>query len=404
MRLRRKYPEEAVKEWTELALTLGTWGAPPSGHDDRLAVVEALDAWTSASGVTVRLEVYGESEEDRALARAVLERRERGNEHLQPLLRLEPRSDRLKRAAELGVGQFVFDLPVSRQLAGLRFKPQGVARVAGYAAEVVREAALTGLVPEIALADITRAEEREVLAVVESVLGELRPRGIQPRWRLVDSLGLGDPLKGAEGAASLARWVRLLVEQGDGGPGSVAVQAADTLGLALANLLAGCRAGASPATSLFGFGHCSGWAATEMAILHLFSPDYPDLTLLAGLKSRLDPGERRAGPHRPLIGSLAWQTPAVTTPDTLREKLDALFPFHPEKVVGNSPEPLLTSLSGHSGLLYLLHRHNPDRRFDSEDSKIIEISAGFERQFHQGRQSPISWAEIEPIVRKAGII
>ncbi len=391
-----------MREWTELALTLGTWGAPPPGAELQVRVLEGLAEAARAARARVRVELYGDRNEDReALAEAV--RLRESGAPLEPVLRLEPRSDRFEAAARAGVREVVFEAPVSFERAWRRLQPFDVDASPVYASWAAREAALAGLRPEIALADITRAEPEDVVQVLRSVARDLTSRGVRPRWRVVDGLGLAGPPGGARLPRSLAGWVRLLRKQGGAEPGEIAVQAADTLGLGLANLLAGCRAGASPAASLFGLGHGAGWAASEAALLHRFGLK-TDLRALVRLKPLLDPGGRRRDGGRPLASGRAWQVPAGTTPEDLGGRLAEHIPFDPEPVLGVRPEPLLTDLSGHAGVLHLLHRHYPAHHFETGDPRILAISEEFERQFHEGRQQPVSWEELEPIAREAGVL
>jgi len=385
---------------TELALTLGTWGTVPPTTEAMLNTSRALAKWAKRSDIDLRLEVYGSWQRDRDTLAGLLELQREGYP-LTPVLRLNPRSDLLQDAAAQGVRNVVFEVPVSREIAGMRYLPAGIERAIEVAATTARDAALAGLTPEIALVDIARSDRRSITALVEAVEEQTRARRVTPRYRLVDPAGFASPLPGSRLPRSLAAWVRFFQRELSISSERLAVQAADTRGLALANLLAACGDGAQPATSLFGLGHGTGWAATEAALAHLKTDI--DLRGLVRLRDAIvTPGHRDG--HRPFSGKRAWETPADTTPEALDTKVVELYGFSPKKRFGIDPPPLLTSLSGHAGLLHLLHRNNPERHFESDDPRSLEISKGFEAEFAAGRHQPVSWEELEPRVRETGLL
>lgn len=387
-------------KYTELACTLGTWGAPPPTARQQISTINSIAQWAKKQGQSVAIELYAERPDDaEALAHALSLK----PGFARPLVFMpNPRTDRLKALASQGVQHIAFSVPVSLERASRRFKPDGIYRSIEYAALHAREAALLGLHVEIILEDITRSDKSVVSALIEAVDKELRPRGKEASFRLVDSIGNGDPLPGARGRTSLAGWVRWLKKEYDFSDDQLSVQASDQLGMGLANTLSAVKAGCSFASSLFGLGQGAGWAASELVLFHLFGEN-ARLKKLVRLKNWLDPHQRRDS-YRPLSGHNTWEAPAGTTPDNMSPKSEAQFGIDPHKQFGLLIQPLLTDLSGHAGMLYLMHHNNPDIHFPSDNQQTMDLSADFEKKFAQGRHQPISWLELEPPVRATGII
>ncbi len=385
--------------WTEISLTLGRWGGAPVVVEGQKRVVRTLARWAKVHKSDVRVECYVDHPDDLIILQAIQEVAAGGQ--VKQLVRLEPRSDRFQRCAELGVREVVFEIPASRTYAQQRFASHGIDRTPEFAARQADTAALHGLDMEIALTDICRAEPGDVAAIVDRVLHVLEVRNRTPRWRLVDSTGLGDPLSGGRLPHSLAAWIRWFEKEFGIAADRISVQGSDLLGMALPNTLSGVRAHAEPVCSLFGLGQGTGWAPTELALMHMV--DKPlDLRQLIKLKEALiTPGKRR-DEYRPGLGARAWELPAETSPDDMDMK-EHLLPFHPGKVSGYPIEPLLTSLSGKAGLLHLIHRNNADVHIDTEDPDVEVLYEKLNEQFRAGRAVPVSWAEIREYVQKKGI-
>lgn len=388
--------------FTELALTLGNWGRAPLEPEWAQSLAGQLLRWSLRTGVALRLEVYAEQELERELLTWLL-RESGGSSTFVPLVRLEPRSDRWRMLAELGITDAVFDVPVGEGFAGLRFTPDGASRAPEYAREAARGAMLAGLSPEIALTDITRAQTEIVAETVERVEEESHARGVAVRWRLVDDLGLGDPLPGGRLPRSLAAWVRTLHRDNEVELDRISVQASNRRGLALANALAGLRGGAeSAASSLFGFGLGAGWAATEQVLYHAAGEEVELASLLNLRKTLLNKDVVRDS-NRPISGGNAWEMLGGAAPEELEKRYDAQLGLDPLVWFGHSPLPLLTQLSGHAGMLHLMHRHYPDHHFESDDPRSLRVSEEFEAQFSAGRQTPVPWSELQPKLAAAGL-
>jgi HMGL-like len=393
---------------SELALTLGNWGRAPLTIDQQRQILKTLANWSDKSSVACSAEIYAQP----APQLALIEEWISGDSALNLIVREDPRSDRLKRLAKLGAQTVVIDIPVSQQTAIRRFRPKGIDQVSAYAARVARDAQLAGLTPELALIDVARANKLDLLMIVDRIMEAVQPHGGDVRWRLVDSTGWADPIAGSRLPRSLAAWVRLLTTEFAIPKESITVQCADTLGFAIANTIAGARTGASVATSLLGLGMGCGWGTTEVVLAHLLGVKANTKKLL-GLRHLLmdkKPGsEDSSHPirdnHRPVSGPNAWQFPGGAAPEKPSlELLEAHFPIPPKTLSRHDPEPLLTSLSGHAGLLHLMHREWPDHHFQTEDGRAIEISQIFEKEFAAGRQIPVSWAELKPMVVESGVV
>ncbi|MCB2211078.1 hypothetical protein KQI52_03080 [bacterium] len=404
---------------TELSLTLGNWGRAPLSVDAQQQVLRTLANWSAKTGMPVSAEVYARPEPQLA----VIEEWCGGDNELTIIVREDPRSDRLARVAKTSAENVVIEVPVSPQTGIMRFRPKGLEMAPGYAAQAARTAVLQGLVPEIALIDIARAKKYDVLLVVDAVLEALRPHDGQVRWRLVDSTGWADPLAGSRLPRSLAAWVRLLVNEYAIPVDTISVQCADTLGFANANTVAGAKTGAGVVTSLLGLGMGCGWGATEVVLTHLlgdtantkrllglqpvlFATDSEAISVprLAG-KSGLAAGHDYRDESRPVSCARAWQFPGGAAPEKPSDELLAAhFPVSPKTLSRHAPEPLLTALSGHAGLLHLMHRQWPERHFETEDDRAFALSQAFEEEFASGRQIPVSWRELLPKVEASGIV
>jgi hypothetical protein len=376
----------------ELALTLGRWGAAPLKPDDALTIAEKLAGWASRVKQPLRIEVYGESAGDRRVLKRLLELQRQGLS-VTPVVRLEPRSDRWNVLKTLDVRHVVFDVPVAQESAAARFTPHGAERSPMFALEAARGAMLTGMTPEISLTDITRAEKSTVSATIRDIEREGHARNVAPLYRLVDKLGLANPLPEGGQLASLAGWVRWIERELDVPASRLSVQASDQKGLALANTLDGVRLGTGAAVSLFGLGMRTGWAATEQLLDHL---DVPELNTLPGLLSLLSENGSRIDSRRPIAGNQAFEMLGGAAPEELHTRYEAQLGCDPVERYGVQPAPLLTALSGHAGMLHLMHRNYPDHHFDSDDPRSLQVSSEFEEEFDRGRQIPVHWSELEP--------
>jgi hypothetical protein len=422
-------PKQSNIHLSELSLTLGNWGRPPLSVDQQRQILRTLGNWAERTGNPVSAEVYARPTTQTPL----LEEWADGDLSPELIVREDPRSDRLKHLSQIGMKRIVIDVPVSPQTAIRRFRPKGIEQVAPYAVRVARDSLLAGLTPEIALLDIARANKFDVLMIVDRIMEAVRPHGGEHTisWRLIDSTGWADPIAGARLPRSLSAWVRMLNKEFEIPRESISVQCADTLGFANANTIAGAQTGASVVTSLLGLGMGCGWAATEVALAHLLgekantkrllglshvllgemtpglqiNPGHPgSLPRLAG-KSGSSEGLSLRDDHRPVSGPHAWQFPGGAAPEKpSAELLEAHFPIPAKSLSRHDPEPLLTSLSGHAGLLHLMHREWSDRHFATEDERVFAISQSFENEFANGRQVPVSWAELMPKVLASGIV
>ena len=385
---------------TELALTQGSWGVAPPSEETMVEVCDRLARFAKRSNLPLEIEVYSEWQRDRATLTHLIALAEEGYPVV-PVVRLDPRSDRLATLKKLGVKRIVFDIPISPQTAGVRYLPHGPERAIEAAAQGVRDAALHGIISEVALVDIARARLRDVEELIARCEREGMARGKETRYRLVDSHGLASPIAAKRPPRSMAGWVRSLARASELPAERFSLQASDRTGLGLANLLTGVQEGAWAATSLFGLGMGAGWAGTEALLFHT-SPEL-DLRGLMGLRDTIA-ADRMNASARPISGPDAWEVPSDTTPEALHEKSDSLFGLDPRKRLGINPPPLLTPLSGHAGLLHLMHRHYPERHFESDDPRSLAISKQFEDEFAEGRQQPVCWAELEPKIRAVGLL
>ena len=385
---------------TELALTLGRWGVTPLNEATQKKVVETLVGWSVRTRTPLRIESYMDAPVDRNTLQVLVERAHK-SDTVTAVARIEPRSDRWKILHEMGVREAVFEVPVSDEAARARFTPLGSDRSPGFAAEMARDAMVHGVTPEIALVDICRAKEETVSELIAAVQREAVARSVECRWRLVDDTGLGNPLPGSKTPRSLARWIRWMEREFSIASSSISVQASDLRGLALANALAGVQEKTGAATSLFGLGIRAGWAATEVLMLHLGErgAGIPELMELHGLLGTEDVRDS----FRPVSGRHVWQMLGGTTPENLSSKWDAQLACDPKQLTGIEPEPLLTSLSGHAGLLHLMHENMGNRQFDSDDQTTLKISSKIEAEYASGRQQPVGWYEIEPLIRATSL-
>jgi isopropylmalate/homocitrate/citramalate synthase len=328
---------------------------------------------------------------------------------LEAILRLEPRADRFRHAREMGAGKIVFSVPVSATAAEARFLHGGLERAAAFAAEHAESAALAGLRPEIELDDSTRARGRDVAKVIKAVRSVLRPRGIEATWRLLDRTGLGDPLPGARRPRSLVAWVRWLDRDHQIDPLNVSVQAADTLGLALANGLAVARMGARPVTTAFGLGHHAGWTALEVLLAQLREAllqkrGRASLRPLMQIRSVLTRGQLLRDPYRPVSGPWSHQAPGGTRPETLEERSERYFPYTPGELTGSPTLPMMDALSGQAGLLYLIHRHFQELHVETTDPEAHALAKQMQDAFDEGRDLPAAWLEVRQLVEESGIL
>ncbi|HEX05389.1 MAG TPA: hypothetical protein ENH10_09610, partial [Bacteroidetes bacterium] len=400
---------------TDFSLTLGNWGRAPLSINQQRQVLRTLANWAEKTGVVARAELYARPAPQQSLIEEWISEKT----SLELTIREDPRSDRLKQLAKIGATSVVIEVPTSVQTAIRRFRPKGIDIAAPYAERAARDTVLAGLTPEIALVDVARAKKSDVLLIVDKVLEAIRPHDGIVRWRLVDSTGWADPIAGSRLPRSLPAWIRGLHSKFGIACESITVQCADTLGFANANTVAGAAAGASTATSLFGLGMSCGWGATEVILAHMLDKDAntkrlmglrnvlisEDMVPLRACEQGSATGSAPRDSHRPVSGPNAWQFPGGAAPEKPSDELlDAHFPIPPKTLSRHDPEPLLTALSGHAGLLHLMHRQWPEQHFQSEDGRPLEISNAFQAEFAEGRQIPVSWTELMPKVIASGVV
>lgn len=386
---------------TDMSLTLGTWGDPPLDEKTLLEAGRRLARWAGREEVALRVEASTRWQRDAALL-ADLAGHAADGAPLTPVARVQPRVELLREAAALGAREVVLPLPVSEALARHQYLARGLEQASEHAVRMVRDAALAGLRPELALLDMPRADEATVRRVVAEARREADVRGVPLRLRLVDTAGLADPAPGVRRPLSLAGWVRLLTGELGVQAVGIAVQAANLRGLALGNARAAMLEGAEAAASFFGFGLGAGWTASEALLASVAGA--PSARELVALRPLLDPRGLRTRGRRPVSGERAWQIEGGSTPEDRVDRYGEAFGVDPKKAFGIDPEPVLTPLSGHAGMLHLMHRHYPEAHFESQDPRSLEISAAFERQFAEGREQPVTWDEVEAPLRKAGVL
>ncbi|MBD3167066.1 hypothetical protein GF324_10735 [bacterium] len=392
----------------DATLTAGVIGQPPLKHEVIKAWLHTLVRTGSDWNVQFQVELpfrmrtaFAEHLTDRGIGKR--------QARVEPVVRLEPRTDRFRAVAEAGVKRVVFTVPVSATAAKARFLHGGINRAVTFAAEQAEYAVLAGLTPEIELDDITRARGRDVSRVVGEVRRLLRPRNVNPHWRLLDRTGQGDPLAGARRPRSLTAWVRYLDREHHIDPPEISAQSADILGLSLANSLAVARMGVNPVTTAFGLGHHAGWTALEVLLTHLrddlqAAEKSPSLRPLLELRSVLTRGNLLRDPYRPVSGPWAHQASGGTGPETLEERAERHFPYKPKALTGHSTLPMMDALSGQAGLLHLIHRHFQELHVETTDPEAHELARRMQDAFDDGRELPAAWLELRQLVEESGIL
>ncbi|MBZ0266463.1 hypothetical protein K8I28_17530 [bacterium] len=380
-------------KFTELALTLGSWGRSPLSSQVQIACIDTLHAFSRTNNLKIVFECYHESDDDQKAANYLL-KLEKNSSSIESLIRVRPRSDRFRKVAEMGGKRVVFEHPVSAMSVMAAFGEDGFDRGLEFCQSQSIAAIVEGLDIEIALTDITRGDFHYVENLTRNITAEAQARGKQVCWRLADSFGLGDPFEKRMTARSLHFWVEFLHHRCGIDINHISVQVADTFGLSLANLLALLPAGIQPVSSMFGTGIGSGWTATELLLVQALGRQ-SSLAALVGMRELLGVTEEHRDTHRPLTGINAFEVKGGAKPETISSRAEKIFPFNPDKLTGIEAIPLLDDLSGHAGLLHIAHNNNSDIHIETEDQRVIQIYEEYEKAFLKGRQQPVSWAEVK---------
>lgn len=388
--------------WTELALSLGSFGQAPRSAETQVKIGKALLEWTSLYPIDLRLELFCSSPGD---TRAVQDLQKHiGNRERQLLVaRVEDTSNDLDMVKSQGISAVVTDYPASQIYADYLYPAEGLVRVRQRLTSFIKEAALRKLEPEISLVDIVRARKQDVKELVHEAERVASAYNTRIRWRLTDMTGDASPQRRSRSMSYLPTWIRWMEKDLGISTGSISVQCSNIHGNALENSKTGYSAGAQVVSSLFGTGLGCGFAASE-AFLNMTLPHSISLKPLVKLREDIVSPSMPSFPRKPYWDNYSFELEAGTTPEALHTKTGVLLGFDPGERFGIEPEPVLTPLSGHAGILHLIHRHFPWYHVDTEDERALAISAEFERQFLEGRRQPVVWSEVLDQVTERGIL
>jgi len=292
--------------------------APDPGQLARLhRLLAELDA---RAGLLRGLELRLRDRADRELVAAALEEHTRGENPLAPTVSLPASAETLALLEGLPLREAGLALPASDYLVA----GGGRAALAEELPALLDLCLEQGIQPRLDLLDVTRADLRPLLPILERSLGHVTGRGARLRLRLVDSFGLGLPFAEAPLPRSVPRLLAELRERFGLQPGDLEFEAHDDLGLALATSLAAWLHGAGGLVgSLGGVGERAGLAPLELLLLHLagcYGSDC-ELARVTDLYALLAPLGLRLSPRHPLFGEEALRA-EQTLPGELQGPFD----------------------------------------------------------------------------------
>jgi 2-phosphinomethylmalic acid synthase len=414
------FPRDAFPryDWTERPATLpdeawttetthrdGQQGGLPLTTEQSLTIYDLHCRFTGASGAIRQAEFFVYRPSDRAALEGALERY-RGGAPIEPTTWIRASAKDVALIGSLGVRETGMLASASDYHTFHKFTPGGRNQAARTYLEAVQMALDAGIRPRLHLEDATRAPMEFMGPFVEAVLRLCEPygRGLRPKFRLCDTMGLGLPYEDVALPRSIPRLVRAMRALGLA-PADLEFHPHNDTWLVVANCLAAVRAGCAAINgTALGKGERTGNAPLEGVLLHLIGIGYfaerqPDFTVLNELVELYAQMGEPVPPKYPLYGRDAHRTRAGVHADGLNKFWWMYAPFNVPALLGRPLEVSLTKDSGLGGLVFVLRSH---LHIDvaKDDPRLQAVYAWLTAEFDNGRQTSVEWEELAPIVAR----
>lgn len=383
----------------------GQQGGLPLDLDRSSRIYDVLCAVTRTSGAIRQAEFFAYHEADRAaLAYAVC--RHQSGAPVQPTTWIRALREDVRLIVGTGVTETGLLCSASDYHTFHKFHGGRRHAVATYL-DAVAATLDAGIRPRVHFEDTTRAPVDVVRYVTERVLALAAPYGpaLSPRFRVCDTMGIGLPYDDVELPRSIPRWIRALREMGLTAD-QIEFHPHNDMAMVVANSLAAIRAGCGVISgTCLGVGERTGNAPLEAILVHLIGMGYwrdeaVNLRALQQLVTLYEDAGVALAAKYPLFGRDAFVTRAGIHADGLNKFWWMYAPFNAPLLLGRELDVVLTRDSGRGGVLFVLRRHL-DPSLAKDDPRVGNVARSVEDQFATGRMNPISWPELEPVVRAA---
>jgi 2-phosphinomethylmalic acid synthase len=383
----------------------GQQGGLPLTAEQSLAIYDIMCEFTGDSGAIRHAEFFVYRPHDRAALEGALERY-RGGAPIEPTTWLRAKREDVQLISKLGISETGLLSSCSDYHVFHKFKPGGRVVAAERYLDAIGMTLDAGIRPRVHLEDTTRSSIDFVLQFVEAVLERARDYGpgLQPRFRICDTLGLGLPYDDVDLPRSVPRIFQAFGRLGLSGE-TLEFHPHNDTHLVVANCLAAIRNGCGVISgTCLGKGERTGNAPLEAVLMHLIGmgyfagkqPTFQALNKLADIYAEMGHALPRT---YPLYGRDAYRTRAGIHADGLNKFWWMYAPFNSSELVGRPLEVTLTRDSGAAGLIYLIKQHR-GIELSKNDSRLHAIQRWVDEQYADGRVTGIEWEEVAHLVEQ----
>ncbi|GEM46449.1 pyruvate carboxyltransferase [Deinococcus cellulosilyticus] len=406
------FPQDSFPQyvWTEKPTTLPTqtWttetthrdgqqGGLPLTTEQGLQIFDLMCQFTGQSGAIRQAEFFVYRDADLKMLQGALERHHSGAP-IEPTTWIRASKKDVGLIRALGIRETGMLASISDYHTFHKFTPGGREQATSTYLEAVEMVLDAGIRPRLHLEDATRADLNFMLSFIEQVQKLADPYGIQPRFRVCDTMGLGLPLEMVAAPRSVPTIIKSIRHLGIQAE-QLEFHPHNDTHLAVANSLAAIQAGCAAINgTLLGKGERTGNAPLEGILLHLigmgYFPEKPDFTALNALVDLYDTLGQGIPAKYPLYGKDAHRTRAGIHADGLNKFWWMYAPFDVPKLLGRPLEVSITKESGLAGLIFVIKQHR-GIELSKTDPRLLALARWVEEEFDAGRQTAIEWEEIE---------
>lgn len=387
-----------TQAWTtETTHRDGQQGGLPLTTEQGLHIYDLMCQFTGQSGAIRQAEFFVYREADLKMLQGALERHQSGAP-IEPTTWIRASKKDVGLIRALGIFETGMLASISDYHTFHKFTPAGREQASRSYLEAVEMVLDAGIRPRLHLEDATRADLNFMLSFIEQVQKLADRYGIQPRFRVCDTMGLGLPLEMVAAPRSVPVIIKSIRNLGIHAE-QLEFHPHNDTHLAVANSLAAIQAGCAAINgTLLGKGERTGNAPLEGILVHLIGmgcfsqrPDFTALNRLVDLYETLGQG---VPAKYPLYGKDAHRTRAGIHADGLNKFWWMYAPFDVPKLLGRPLEVSITRESGLAGLIFVIKQHL-GMELSKTDPRLLALARWVEDEFTAGRQTAIEWEEIE---------
>lgn len=382
---------------TETTHRDGQQGGLPLTVEQGLQIYDLMCLFTGQSKAIRQAEFFVYRKADLQMLQGALERFQSGAP-IEPTTWIRASKKDVELLESLGIRETGMLASISDYHTFHKFSPAGRNSAVKTYLDAVERVLDAGIRPRLHLEDATRADLSFIQHFAEEVLKKAEPYGIQPKFRVCDTMGLGLPLEQVPAPRSVPRLIQGIRELGVQ-PEQLEFHPHNDTHLAVANSLAAVQAGCAAINgTLLGKGERTGNAPLEGILLHLLgmgcleqSPDFKALNALVDLYEQMGQG---IPPKYPLYGKDAHRTRAGIHADGLNKFWWMYAPFDVPGLLGRPLEVSITRESGLAGLVFVIRQHL-NIELSKNDPALLRLAAWVNQEFDLGRQTAIEWEELQ---------